>query len=193
MSTATRKRPRNSGSASRTRSSGGGGSASSPSPSAMRRTTSLSNLAPPQETVAGLLAPARTAMGEASAAGPGAGASVWGARMRRHSASADCVTVPEAAFLKTCWLCKSGLGPGRDTFIYIYFWMIWLRFCFGDRQRVFLLFSETEGEVAFCSQECRQHKMNLDELREKKCSTPGGGGSGGGSDQSGKSSTIAAA
>ena len=49
------------------------------------------------------------------------------------------------------------------------------------------------GEVAFCSQECRQHKMNLDELREKKCSTPGGGGSGGGSDQSGKSSTIAAA
>jgi hypothetical protein len=49
------------------------------------------------------------------------------------------------------------------------------------------------GEVAFCSQECRQHQMNLDELREKKCSTPAGGGSGGGSDPSGKSSTIAAA
>ncbi|KAG2605391.1 FCS-Like Zinc finger 16-like [Panicum virgatum] len=162
MSTATRKRPRNSGSASRS----SGGSTPSPSPFAMRRTTSLSDLAaPPQEMVAGR-APARTAMGEASAAG--AGSSVWGAGMKRHSASADCFTVPEAAFLKVCGLCERGLGPGRDTFIYM-------------------------GEVAFCSQECRQHKMNLDELREKKCSTPAGGGGGDGSDPSGKSSTIAAA
>jgi hypothetical protein len=49
------------------------------------------------------------------------------------------------------------------------------------------------GEVAFCSQECRQHQMNLDELKEKKCSTPSGGGGGGGSYPSGKSSTILAA
>jgi len=77
-----------------------------------------------------------------------------------------------AAFLKACGLCKRRLGPGRDTFIYM-------------------------GEVAFCSQECRQQQMNLDELMEKKCSTPaggsGGGGGGGSSDQSGKSSTVAAA
>ncbi|PUZ61403.1 hypothetical protein GQ55_4G273300 [Panicum hallii var. hallii] len=150
----TRKRPRNSSSASR--SSGGG--VSTTSPAAMRRTTSLSDLAQPQEMEAGR-APARPARGEAAALGAG---------MRRHSASADCFTVPEAAFLKACGLCKRGLGPGRDTFIYM-------------------------GEVAFCSQECRQHQMNLDELREKKCSTPAGGGSGGGSDPSGKSSTIAAA
>jgi hypothetical protein len=40
------------------------------------------------------------------------------------------------------------------------------------------------GEAAFCSKECRQQKMNLDELMETKCFPPAGGG--GGSDQSGK-------
>ncbi|RLN13517.1 hypothetical protein C2845_PM09G09040 [Panicum miliaceum] len=145
----TRKRPRNGGSTSSP-------SSPSPSPSAIRRTTSLSDLAQPPEPAG--RAPARPSRGEASA-GSSAG-------MRRNSASADCFTVPEAAFLKACGLCKRGLGPGRDTFIYM-------------------------GEVAFCSQECRQHQMNLDELREKKCSA--GGSSGGGSDPSGNSSTIAAA
>jgi len=83
MSTATRKR--NGGSASRS-SSG----STSPLRFAMRRTTSLSDLTPPQEMVAGL-APVWTVMGEASARGAG---------MRRHTASADCFTVPETAFLK---------------------------------------------------------------------------------------------
>ena len=77
MSTATRKR--NGGSASRS-SSG----STSPLRFAMRRTTSLSDLTPPQEMVAGL-APVRTVMG---------------AGMRRHTASADCFTVPETALLK---------------------------------------------------------------------------------------------
>lgn len=160
----TRKRPRNSGSASR--SSGGSSSSPPPSQSVMRRTTSLSDLGqqPPEPTGR---SPTRPARGEVAAAAVGAG-SVWGAEMRRHSAG--CFPVPEAAFLKACGLCKRGLGPGRDTFIYM-------------------------GEVAFCSQECRQHQMNLDELKEKKCSTPtgGGGSGGGGSDPSGKSSTVAAA
>ncbi|CAN6173094.1 unnamed protein product [Urochloa humidicola] len=154
----TRKRPRNSGSSSR---SSGGPTSPSPSPSqsqsAMRRTTSLSNLGQPPEPAG--RAPTRMARVEAAASAAVAVAgSVWGPEMRRHSAG--CFPVTEAAFLKTCGLCKSGLGPGRDTFIYL-------------------------GEVAFCSQECRQHQMNLDELKEKW--------SGGGSDQSGKSSTIAAA
>ncbi|CAN6202032.1 unnamed protein product [Urochloa humidicola] len=163
----TRKRPRNSGSGSRssgssTRSSGGAPTSSSSSSAAaaaqsvMRRTTSLSDLGQTPEPAG--RAPTRMARGEAAAA-PAVVGSVWGAEMRRHSAG--CFPVPEAAFLKACGLCKRGLGPGRDTFIYM-------------------------GEVAFCSQECRQHQMNLDELKEKKCS-------GGGSDQSGKSSTIAAA
>jgi hypothetical protein len=42
---------------------------------------------------------------------------VWDAEMRRHSTG--CFPVPEAAFLKACGLCKRGLGPGRDTFIYM--------------------------------------------------------------------------
>ncbi|CAL5046898.1 unnamed protein product [Urochloa decumbens] len=158
MSTNTRKRPRTSGSSSR--SSGGGGSAPSPSSqSAMiRRTTSLSNLGQTPEPAG--RAPTRIAGGEAAASAAVMG-SVWGEEMRRYSTGCFPVPEVEAAFLKACGLCKRGLGPGRDTFIYM-------------------------GEVAFCSQECRQHQMNLDELKEKKCS-------GGGSDQSGKSSTIAAA
>ncbi|KAJ8501239.1 hypothetical protein OPV22_011791 [Ensete ventricosum] len=45
-------------------------------------------------------------------------------------------------FLMTCGLCNRRLGPGFDTFIY-------------------------RGEISFCSFECRQHKMNQDELRDK--------------------------
>ncbi|CAL9107478.1 FCS-Like Zinc finger 5-like [Musa acuminata AAA Group] len=45
-------------------------------------------------------------------------------------------------FLMTCGLCNRRLGPGFDTFIY-------------------------RGEMSFCSFECRQHKMNQDELRDK--------------------------
>uniref|UniRef100_M8BJ59 Uncharacterized protein n=1 Tax=Aegilops tauschii TaxID=37682 RepID=M8BJ59_AEGTA len=44
------------------------------------------------------------------------------------------------------------------------------------------------GEVAFCSMECRQQQMNLDELKEKKCFPATGSG---GSD--GTSGTVAAA
>jgi hypothetical protein len=68
------------------------------------------------------------------------------------------------------------------------------------RIKLFFIVCACRGEVAFCSQECRQQQMNLDELMEKKCSTPAGGGGGGvggggggGSDQPGKSSTVAAA
>ncbi|XP_066371547.1 FCS-Like Zinc finger 6-like [Miscanthus floridulus] len=167
----TRKRPRNNNGSTSTpssagRSSGGGSTLSSSSSSAMRRTTSLSDLAPPPEIPG--RPQTRAARGDAVVAGAG---TVWGGAemMRRHSG--DFLPAMEtAAFLKACGLCKRRLGPGRDTFIYM-------------------------GEVAFCSQECRQQQMNLDELMENKCSTPaGGGGSGGGSsDQSGKSSTVAAA
>nr|CAB3470062.1 unnamed protein product [Digitaria exilis] len=109
----TRKRPRNSGSSSR--SSSGGGATSSPSPSgSMRRTTSLSDLAPRPEPASGRAMTTRPAA-SAGAAGEG---SVWDAEMRRHSMG--CFPVPEAAFLKACGLCKRGLGPGRDTFIYIF-------------------------------------------------------------------------
>ncbi|TVU11992.1 hypothetical protein EJB05_45607 [Eragrostis curvula] len=141
----TRKRSRN------------GASSSSSSNPLMRRTTSLSELAPPARAQRG---------GSAAQAPAGAGVgAVFGNMQRRHSL--DCFPVTEtAAFLKVCGLCNRNLGPGRDTFIYM-------------------------GEVAFCSHECRQKQMNLDELMETMCFPPAGGG--GSSDQSGKGSTIAAA
>ncbi|XP_062228481.1 uncharacterized protein LOC133926523 [Phragmites australis] len=143
---ATRKRSRSSGATS----------------SAMRRTTSLSELAPPTRAARGRSAAAATVAPPVET-GAGAGLS---AAQRRHSLDGFPVT-ETAAFLKACGLCNRRLGPGRDTFIYM-------------------------GEVAFCSHECRQQQMNIDELKEKKRFTPAGGGSGV-SDQSGNSSTIAAA
>ncbi|AQL01014.1 Protein MARD1 [Zea mays] len=157
MSTPTRKRPRKTN-----------GSTSSSS-SAMRRTTSLSDLAPPPDLSG--RPKTRAARGHA-VAGPG---TAWGAEMTMTHSADFLPAMETAAFLKACGICNRRLGPGRDTFIYM-------------------------GEVAFCSQECRQQQMNLDELMEKKCSTPAGGGGGGvggggggGSDQPGKSSTVAAA
>ncbi|CAL9061847.1 FCS-Like Zinc finger 5 [Musa acuminata AAA Group] len=47
-----------------------------------------------------------------------------------------------APFLRACGLCNRGLGPGRDAYMY-------------------------RGDIAFCSLECRQQQMNLDEQREK--------------------------
>uniref|UniRef100_A0A1D1Y8H2 Structural polyprotein n=1 Tax=Anthurium amnicola TaxID=1678845 RepID=A0A1D1Y8H2_9ARAE len=56
----------------------------------------------------------------------------------------DEFAVVPAHFLRSCGLCKRHLGPGKDTFMY-------------------------RGEVAFCSLECRQQRMNQDE-RKDKCS-----------------------
>ncbi|KAM2022257.1 hypothetical protein ACFX16_044181 [Malus domestica] len=53
-----------------------------------------------------------------------------------------------AHFLKACGLCKRRLIPGRDIYMY-------------------------RGDTAFCSLECRQQQMNLDE-RKDKCSSIAG-------------------
>ncbi|XP_074569216.1 FCS-Like Zinc finger 7-like [Curcuma longa] len=47
------------------------------------------------------------------------------------------------SFLRACGLCNRSLGPGRDAYIY-------------------------RGEIAFCSLECRQQRINLDERKEKR-------------------------
>ncbi|KAF7080337.1 hypothetical protein CFC21_084433 [Triticum aestivum] len=73
-----------------------------------------------------------------------------------------------AAFLSACGFCAKPLGPGEDTYIY-------------------------RGEVAFCSQECREHQIAKDELMEQNCTitsireapsdqSGSGGGSGGAGD-----------
>ncbi|XP_062028250.1 FCS-Like Zinc finger 6 [Rosa rugosa] len=57
--------------------------------------------------------------------------------------SADFVETPH--FLRACGLCKRRLVPGRDIYMY-------------------------RGDTAFCSLECRQQQMTLDE-RNDKCSS----------------------
>ncbi|KAJ8493535.1 hypothetical protein OPV22_015256 [Ensete ventricosum] len=47
-----------------------------------------------------------------------------------------------AQFLMACGRCNRPLGPGSDTFIY-------------------------QGEIAFCSLECREHKMSQDRNKNK--------------------------
>ncbi|KAJ8541418.1 hypothetical protein K7X08_002234 [Anisodus acutangulus] len=83
--------------------------------------------------------------------------------------------VETANFLKACFLCKRRLIPGRDIYMY-------------------------RGDSAFCSLECRQQQMNLDEKKEK-CSlvasrkdfTNSSAVAGGkGSDVSATSETVAA-
>ncbi|ERM94218.1 hypothetical protein AMTRI_Chr04g188760 [Amborella trichopoda] len=50
--------------------------------------------------------------------------------------------IETAHFLQCCTLCKRRLGPGRDIYMY-------------------------RGDSAFCSLECRQQQMNIDERKEK--------------------------
>ncbi|CAL8997299.1 unnamed protein product [Prunus brigantina] len=56
--------------------------------------------------------------------------------------------VETAHFLRACGLCKRRLVPGRDIYMY-------------------------RGDTAFCSLECRQQQMNLDERNDKCSSTAG--------------------
>ncbi|CAL9181606.1 unnamed protein product [Musa hybrid cultivar] len=84
--------------------------------------------------------------------------------------SADLAVVETAPFLRACGLCKRRLGPGRDTFMY-------------------------RGDIAFCSLECRQQHINLEERKEKcsltsiKDAVPAANGS----ENAGNGETVAAA
>ncbi|WVZ93050.1 hypothetical protein U9M48_039066 [Paspalum notatum var. saurae] len=62
------------------------------------------------------------------------------AGLRRYSA--DFSAAESAAFLRACGLCNRRLGPGRDTFMY-------------------------RGDTAFCSLECRQQHITIEEWKEK--------------------------
>ncbi|XP_059645086.1 FCS-Like Zinc finger 6 [Cornus florida] len=52
-------------------------------------------------------------------------------------------TTTTAHFLRTCGLCKRRLATGRDIYMY-------------------------RGDTAFCSLECREQQMKLDERKEKR-------------------------
>ncbi|CAN8234045.1 unnamed protein product [Cochlearia groenlandica] len=58
--------------------------------------------------------------------------------MRRHSGDYS----DAGHFLRSCALCERLLVPGRDIYMY-------------------------RGDTAFCSSECRQQQMSLDERKEK--------------------------
>ncbi|PWZ26893.1 hypothetical protein Zm00014a_002970 [Zea mays] len=141
-----------------------------PSPTArqhMRRTTSLTEFAAPDKVLADVaeeedeelqLLPAHAeaaelegpygwAIGGAAAAGRADWLAAYRARaapalagLRRNSA--DFSAAETAAFLRACGLCNRRLGPGRDTFVY-------------------------RGDTAFCSLECRQQHITIEEWKEK--------------------------
>ncbi|CAN6204288.1 unnamed protein product [Urochloa humidicola] len=135
----------------------------------MRRTTSLTEFAPPEALAAvaedeEAPQPDNSRRGGAAGAGGqdwlsafggvagGAAAQEdWLAAYRARAAparaglrrnSADYSAVETAAFLRSCGLCRRRLGPGRDTFMY-------------------------KGEAAFCSLECRERHITEEEWKDK--------------------------
>ncbi|GJN22302.1 hypothetical protein PR202_gb09857 [Eleusine coracana subsp. coracana] len=108
------------------------------------------------------------------AASVGTGVGGGGEAPRGYFSGGHFAGAETAAFLKACGLCNRRLGPGHDTFMY-------------------------RGEVAFCSQECREQQIEYDERMEQTCSltsikeAPSVSGASG-SDQSGSGGeTVAAA
>ncbi|WVZ64754.1 hypothetical protein U9M48_014229 [Paspalum notatum var. saurae] len=138
----------------------------------MRRTTSMTEFAPPdalaavvedEEAPPAPLLPADSSGGGGpqdwlsalGGGGPGGAAAQqdWLAAYRARMAparaglrrnSADYSAVETAAFLRACGLCRRRLGPGRDTFMY-------------------------KGEAAFCSLECRERHITQEEWKDNKC------------------------
>ncbi|PWZ54401.1 hypothetical protein Zm00014a_017172 [Zea mays] len=145
-----------------------------PSPASrqhMRRTTSMTEFAAPHVLVdvaeeeedeelqllpahaeaAGEAAEQEDPYGWAIGGAAAAGRADWLAAYRARAApalaglrrnSADLSAAETAAFLRACGLCNRRLGPGRDTFMY-------------------------RGDTAFCSLECRQQHITIEEWKEK--------------------------
>ncbi|PKA60487.1 hypothetical protein AXF42_Ash017893 [Apostasia shenzhenica] len=93
----------------------------------------------------------------------------WGLNIRNTTLTASSAdfsptAMTTAPFLRACGLCKRRLASGRDIFMY-------------------------RGEIAFCSSECRERRMNQDE-RKEKCSSLSSKKD---SDASGTGGTVAAA
>ncbi|KAL5213453.1 hypothetical protein ABZP36_024300 [Zizania latifolia] len=141
----------------------------------MLRTTSMASVpsaAKQGRHAAGGAGHALSAALPAGSAGMGAG----GGLPVQREGPGYLAEVETAAFLKNCGLCNVALGPGKDTYIY-------------------------KGEVAFCSEECREIVIQDHERDEQICTfisikdtTPSVSGASG-SDQSGSGgeTTVAAA
>ena len=133
----------------------------------MRRTTSMTKFAPPDvaeeeaDEEMELQVQVHEEVAEEIAygwigGGAAAGRADWLAAYRARASptlaghrrnTADFSAAETAAFLRACGLCNRRLGPGRDTFMY-------------------------KGDTAFCSLECRQQHMTLEEWKEKCALAP---------------------
>ncbi|CAM0944137.1 unnamed protein product [Alopecurus aequalis] len=109
----------------------------------MRRTTSVASLPSEAKQVRQASGDDKVRAGPTSSASAGAVGTGGATSPGRHAG--DLAFVMTAAFLAACSFCGKGLGPGKDTYIY-------------------------RGEVAFCSHECRERRMEQDELMEQNCS-----------------------
>ncbi|KAM0952904.1 putative Zf-FLZ domain-containing protein [Dioscorea sansibarensis] len=67
-------------------------------------------------------------------------------RPARRRTTVELPAAPISSFLRACQLCRRRLVAGRDIFMY-------------------------RGNMAFCSAECRQLQMNIDEELENQPST----------------------
>ena len=125
------------------------------------------------------------AIGGAAAAGRADWLAAYRARaapalagLRRNSA--DFSAAETAAFLRACGLCNRRLGPGRDTFMYRYgtgnclCCVCCLSFLFlvcKDKNQWMDLpprgRGACRGDTAFCSLECRQQHITIEEWKEK--------------------------
>ncbi|XP_066399319.1 FCS-Like Zinc finger 6-like [Miscanthus floridulus] len=127
----------------------------------MRRTTSMTEFAPPDPLAAvmedeeeaqlpdnsnsslrGAACGQQDWLSSFGGGGGAGGAAAYRARAGLHRNSADYSVVETAAFLRACGLCRRRLGPGRDTFMY-------------------------KGEAAFCSLECRERHITQEEWKDK--------------------------
>ncbi|XP_047060476.1 FCS-Like Zinc finger 5-like [Lolium rigidum] len=133
-----------------------------PSRHPMRRTTSMTEFAPPdvladvaeeadEESELQVLEEAAEEVAYGWVGGAAAKRADWLAAYRARAApalvghrrnSADFSAVETAAFLRACGLCNRRLGPGRDTFMY-------------------------RGDTAFCSLECREQHITHEEWKDK--------------------------
>ncbi|KAL3592340.1 hypothetical protein D5086_010980 [Populus alba] len=110
----------------------------------MKRTTSLTEIKFDLNTASSEAAPPsdhpQKQVGYGGMIDQRSSAATGSPRTSHRRASADFLETPN--FLRACSLCKRRLIPGRDIYMY-------------------------KGDSAFCSQECRQQQMSLDERKQK--------------------------
>jgi len=87
--------------------------------------------------------------------------------------------ISELCFLKTCHLCNKQLHQDKDVYMYRYdiFFFLLLYYILFVNERCsvldsqFFFFVENRGDLGFCSRECRESQMLIDDRKELEAST----------------------